>query len=172
MKNNVNKIRETRRLLREAAHIDHDHEHDGVDRRGFLKCMAWAGTGMLWTISGGVLSSRALGGIASLGAEVAKSDLFFVQISDSHIGFSKEANKDVTATITYSNGRTVKGYLTSVSDFKVVIRDEDGRETELSRKDGEPKVALTDRLQYHLDLLARYQDSDMHDLTAYLATLK
>ena len=88
------------------------------------------------------------------------------------LNWSPRTNKDVTATITYANGRTVKGYLTSVSDFKVVIRDEDGRETELPRKDGEPKVVLTDRLQHHLDLLARYQDNDMHNLTAYLATLK
>jgi cytochrome c oxidase cbb3-type subunit III len=88
------------------------------------------------------------------------------------LNWSPRTNKDVAATITYSNGRSVKGYLTSVSDFKVVIRDEDGKETELTRHDGEPKVVLTDRLQHHLDLLARYQDSDMHDLTAYLATLK
>ena len=33
--------------------ITHDDDHDGIDRRGFLKCMAWAGTGVLWTISGG-----------------------------------------------------------------------------------------------------------------------
>src|SRR4029077_2783020 len=38
-----------------------DHEGDGVDRRGFLKCMAWAGTGLVWTVTGGVLSSRAFG---------------------------------------------------------------------------------------------------------------
>ncbi|MEO7192678.1 MAG: c-type cytochrome [Vicinamibacterales bacterium] len=88
------------------------------------------------------------------------------------LNWSPRTNKDVTATITYANGRTVKGYLTSVSDFKVVIQNDDGKETELPRKDDEPKVVLTDRLQYHLDLLARYLDSDMHDLTAYLATLK
>jgi len=78
-----------------------DHNHiltndnpDGIDRRGFLKCMAWAGTGVLWTISGGVLSSKLLGATA----EVNKADLSFLQISDSHIGFSKEANKNVAAT--------------------------------------------------------------------------
>jgi Icc protein len=82
-----------------SNYITHDHSDDGIDRRGFLKCMAWAGTGMLWTLSGGVLGSRALGGVADLSAEIAKSDLFFVQISDSHIGFTKEANRDVTATL-------------------------------------------------------------------------
>jgi 3',5'-cyclic-AMP phosphodiesterase len=73
-----------------------DHEGDGVDRRGFLKCMAWAGTGLVWTAGGGVLSSRAFGE-ARAGAEAG--DFTFVQISDSHIGFSKETNKDVTATL-------------------------------------------------------------------------
>ena len=88
------------------------------------------------------------------------------------LNWSPRTNKDVTATITYANGRTVKGYLTSVSDFKVVIRDESGTETELPRKDGEPKVVLADRLQHHLDLLAIYHDNDIHNLTAYLATFK
>jgi cytochrome c oxidase cbb3-type subunit 3 len=88
------------------------------------------------------------------------------------LNWSPRTNRDVTATITYANGRTLKGYLTSVSDFKVVIRDENERETELTRKDGEPKVALTDRLQHHLDLLDIYMDNDIHNLTAYLATLK
>src|ERR1700757_3589504 len=78
--------------------IIHIPEADGIDRRGFLKCMAWAGTGVLWTMSGGVLRSQTLsqGGRGSMGG--AKPDLCFVQISDSHIGFNKEANKDVTAT--------------------------------------------------------------------------
>jgi len=79
-----------------ADHKDDDHEGDGVDRRGFLKCMAWAGTGLLWTASGGVLSSRAFGAVPD---PREKGDFTFVQISDSHIGFSKETNKDVTATL-------------------------------------------------------------------------
>ncbi len=69
---------------------------DGVDRRGFLKCMAWAGTGMVWTVSGGVLTSKAFGQTAH---GTAGDGFSFVQISDSHIGFNKEANKDVTGTL-------------------------------------------------------------------------
>src|SRR6266404_2057133 len=68
-------------------------EDDGIDRRGFLNCMAWAGTGLLVTITGGVARSQTLGH-AEHGA-----GLQFVQISDSHIGFNKDANKDVTATL-------------------------------------------------------------------------
>jgi 3',5'-cyclic AMP phosphodiesterase CpdA len=86
-------------MMNDHNHILHDHEHDGIDRRGFLKCMAWAGTGVLWTVSGGVLISRTLAQIAKMGpSALAATDLSFLQISDSHIGFSKEANKDVTET--------------------------------------------------------------------------
>jgi Icc protein len=77
--------------------ILHDHHHDGIDRRGFLECMAWVGTGVLWSLKGGVLSSRVLAQEVSPAAEAA--DFSFVQISDTHIGFDKEPNKDVTATL-------------------------------------------------------------------------
>ena len=75
-----------------------DLNNDGVDRRGFLKCMAWAGTGLVWTLSGGVPVSRAFA--KSSGKDGGKGAEFsFVQISDSHIGFNKPANPDVTATL-------------------------------------------------------------------------
>lgn len=74
-------------------------EDDGIDRRGFLKCMAWAGTGVLWTMTGGVLKSYGLGDLMRHGpSSIAQSELHFVQISDSHIGFQKEANPDVIGT--------------------------------------------------------------------------
>jgi 3',5'-cyclic-AMP phosphodiesterase len=82
-----------------SAIITHNQDKDGIDRRGFLKCMAWAGTGVLWTISGGLLRSQTLSGGNVDAASGAGADLSFVQISDSHIGFNKEANKDVIATL-------------------------------------------------------------------------
>src|ERR1043166_7528151 len=78
-----------------SSFILHDHENDGIDRRGFLQCMAWAGTGLLVSLTGGVGRSQTL----AHGPHPAQADLRFVQISDSHIGFNKEANKDVTATL-------------------------------------------------------------------------
>ena len=72
---------------------------DGVDRRGFLQCMAWAGTGTFCLIQGGVLKSFALSEMASMRPDSMKGELSFVQISDSHIGFNKAANPDVTATL-------------------------------------------------------------------------
>jgi 3',5'-cyclic-AMP phosphodiesterase len=87
---------ETRkRLLQTNDEISHDHNHDGVDRRGFLKCMAWAGTGALCVMQGGVLKSFALPEAAKM---KTKGELSFVQISDSHMGFNKAANPDVTGT--------------------------------------------------------------------------
>src|SRR5262249_20776173 len=81
--------------------ILYDHNHDGIDRRGFLKCMAWAGTGALCVMQGGVLKSYALGRGAdpNAAAAAAKGELSFVQISDSHMGFNKPANPDVAATL-------------------------------------------------------------------------
>jgi len=81
-----------------SNYITQDDSEDGIDRRGFLRCMAWVGTGVVWGLSGGVPKSFALGQLGSLTDEQRKS-IFFAQISDSHIGFSKEANKDVTATL-------------------------------------------------------------------------
>lgn len=79
--------------------ITEDLNKDGVDRRGFLKCMAWAGTGAVCLLQGGVLKSFALGDSSIHGGNKIKGDLMFVQISDSHIGFNKAANPDVVGTL-------------------------------------------------------------------------
>jgi Icc protein len=73
--------------------ILHNHNDDGIDRRGMLECMAWAGTGVLWTVGSGVLSSRLFG------QAPAGDGLHFVQISDTHLGFNKPANTDVAGTL-------------------------------------------------------------------------
>jgi 3',5'-cyclic AMP phosphodiesterase CpdA len=69
---------------------------DGVNRRKVLECMTWAGTGVLWTISGGVPLSLGIMGEAQ--AQTAKS-LTFLQISDSHVGFDKPANPNALGTL-------------------------------------------------------------------------
>ena len=79
--------------------ITENLNNDGVDRRGFLKCMAWAGTGTLCIVQGGVLKSFALSEVRNMDQSKMQGDLSFVQISDSLIGFDKPANPDVTATL-------------------------------------------------------------------------
>jgi 3',5'-cyclic-AMP phosphodiesterase len=75
-----------------------DLNNDGIDRRGFLKCMAWAGTGVVWTMCAGIPVSRAFAKSISQKSQ-HNGELTFVQISDSHMGFNKPANPDVAATL-------------------------------------------------------------------------
>ena len=85
----------------EACVAKREEEVTSVDRRGFLHCMAWVGTGAVWTMAGGVLKGMPLGE-AECGAAApaaAGRGLRFVQISDSHIGFDKPANADVVSTL-------------------------------------------------------------------------
>jgi 3',5'-cyclic-AMP phosphodiesterase len=80
-------------------------ENAGQSRRGVLKCLAWAGTGIVWTVAGGV--PRPLGLGEALAATPADG-FTFVQISDSHIGFNKEANPDPNATLQAALDRIAK----------------------------------------------------------------
>ena len=75
-------------------------DENQIKRRSFLKCMAWAGTGLVWAMNGGVLSSHEL-----LAGPSRKAGFSFVQISDSHIGFNKDPNHDVTKTLQEAVGK-------------------------------------------------------------------
>jgi 3',5'-cyclic AMP phosphodiesterase CpdA len=76
---------------------DHNKVNDeGVSRRRVLECMTWAGTGVLWTIAGGV--PRSLGIVGEASAQTA-TGLTFLQISDSHVGFDKPANPNALGTL-------------------------------------------------------------------------
>jgi 3',5'-cyclic-AMP phosphodiesterase len=72
-----------------------------LDRRGFLECMSWVGTAAMWTLTSGVLKGMPIehAARALVGQPAPSGGLRFVQISDSHIGFDKAANPDVTATL-------------------------------------------------------------------------
>ncbi|HXD78764.1 MAG TPA: metallophosphoesterase [Puia sp.] len=96
-----------------SKEIQHpEANNDGVDRRGFLECMAWAGTGVLWMMTGGVMRSygmsqmidRTTGGLRK-GLILPAADFSFVQISDSHIGFNRPANTDVVGTLQAAIGK-------------------------------------------------------------------
>ena len=73
-----------------------DKADAGQTRRGLLECMAWAGAGVLWTVSGGVPHGRLMG---SAEAAPAAGTLSFMQISDSHIGFHNAPNMDTPGTL-------------------------------------------------------------------------
>jgi len=79
----------------------------------------------------------------------------------------------VKATVTTAAGETFTGPLMLLTDFDVTVYDaaRKGPRTWL-RRDGSPRVVLTDPLQAHIDMWRRWTDSDLHDMTAFLATLK
>ena len=101
-----------------------DHE---TDRRAALRCMAWAGTGALWALNGGVASSAMLD--SSNGAGHAAS-FTFLQLSDSHVGFAKPANPDARATyreaIAKVNALAVKpDFIIHTGDITQLSRDDE-----------------------------------------------
>ena len=79
-----------------------EDEPSGVSRRGALTCMVWAGTGLLWTLSGGVPKSVGLLGDAFA---AVPAGFTFLQISDSHVGFNKPANPDALGTLREGIGK-------------------------------------------------------------------
>jgi len=78
--------------------------------------------------------------------------------------------KPTTATVTLRTGRTVSGTLDFIDDFTVVLRDAEGYYRSFSRDS--VKVDIQDPLVAHVQLLKRYTDKNMHDVLAYLVTLK
>jgi cytochrome c oxidase cbb3-type subunit 3 len=77
-----------------------------------------------------------------------------------------------TATLTLPSGETIKGAPLRVTDFDVTLRLADGSTRTWAREHGVPKVEITDPLQAHIDIMTKLSDTDMHNLTSYLATLK
>ena len=80
--------------------------------------------------------------------------------------------RTVTATITPASGERVEGKLLRMDDFIVTVELEDGSVKSLRRNGDSPKVEVRDPMQPHRDLLSVYTDKDMHNVTAYLVTLK
>jgi Icc protein len=91
---------------------------EGDSRRGFLKCMTWAGTGLVWTMAGGVPASLGLEAVAKTRRAAPFS---FVQVSDSHVGFSKPFNPD--SRVTYREAIAKIGALPQKPDFIIHTGD-------------------------------------------------
>lgn len=77
-----------------------------------------------------------------------------------------------TVTVTLPSGASYSGALVRVTDFDVTLRDASGQIRSFTRNDESPRVEIKDPLQAHIDMLSKYKDADIHNLTAYLVTLK
>ena len=77
-----------------------------------------------------------------------------------------------TVTVTLTSGEKVSGVLDRIDDFSVSLHDSSGEYRSFTREGAVPKVEILDPLKPHVDLLAKYTDPDIHNVTAFLVTLK
>lgn len=84
----------------------------------------------------------------------------------------KRTTAPIVVTVTMPSGQSVKGTLERIDDFNVALTDSNGDYHSFSRNGAIPKVVLDDPLKAHYDMLDKYTDADMHNLTAYLVTLR
>jgi cytochrome c oxidase cbb3-type subunit 3 len=80
--------------------------------------------------------------------------------------------REVTVTVTTATGQKVEGRLDRIDDFIVTLTPADGVQRSFARTGDTPKVEIHDPLEGHRQLLPVYTDKDIHDVTAYLVTLK
>jgi len=78
----------------------------------------------------------------------------------------------ITATVTKANGQKTTGKLDALDDFYVAVTTDDGVVHRFAREDGLPKVEVHDPVAAHRELFRKYADKDIHDITAYLVSLK
>jgi len=77
-----------------------------------------------------------------------------------------------TVTVTLANGETITGPLDRIDDFSIALHDSTGAYRSFTRNGDVPKVVITDPMKTHIDMLRTYTDTDIHNVTAYLVTLK
>jgi cytochrome c oxidase cbb3-type subunit III len=87
-------------------------------------------------------------------------------------GAAVPSRSAITATVTLPSGEKISGTLDRIDDFTVSLRDDAGTYRSFSRDGATPKVEVRDPLQAHRDLLSKYTDADIHNVTAFLVTLK
>jgi cytochrome c oxidase cbb3-type subunit 3 len=87
-------------------------------------------------------------------------------------GGGASARAAITVTVTPATGQAITGTLDRVDDFSVSLRDAAGEYRSFTRDGTVPKVEIHDPLKGHTELLGKYTDADIHNMTAYLVTLK
>lgn len=87
-------------------------------------------------------------------------------------GAPVKVSAPTTVTVTLPSGQRVQGELDHLSAFIVALREPDGTYKSFARHDSIPTVVVTNPRQWHIDRLPQWRDADIHNLTAYLVTLK
>ena len=112
--------------------------------------------------------------LAGIGAMDPKTlqDRIFAGGETGLLGAAAAGAKPRKVTVTFPTGETVRGDLVSLDDFIVVVSDADGHRRSIRRDGDTPKVDVVNPRQPHLDMIRQWEDRDLHNVTAYLETLK
>lgn len=113
-----------------------------------------------------------LAGIGSKYDPKTLQDAIFAGGGTGMLGMPSPTAPPRTVSVTMPTGEILKGSLVSIDDFIVVLTDADGTRRTLRRDADSPKIQISNPLQDHLDRLRSWKDRDLHNLTAYLATIK
>jgi cytochrome c oxidase cbb3-type subunit III len=122
----------------------------------------------------------ATGDLAGIGSRYEPKTIQNLIVSGGGTGFGRRSAGSApprkvparTVTVTFPSGRIARGELDHISAFMVALRDSDGTYRSFARHGSIPKVVVTDPLQWHIARLPQWRDADIHDLTAYLVTVK
>ena len=120
----------------------------------------------------------ATGDLAGIGAMYDPKTIQNLIVSGGGMGVGRRGNAappkvpPTTVAVTLPSGEVVQGELDHLSSFIVALRQADGTYRSFARHDSIPKVVVTNPLQWHIDMLPKWRDADIHNLTAYLVTLK
>ncbi|HEY2376401.1 MAG TPA: cytochrome c [Gemmatimonadaceae bacterium] len=119
------------------------------------------------------------GDLAGIGGKYEPKEIQNLIVSGGGTGFGRRSRGATapkvprpTVTVTLPSGQSVQGDLDHISAFVVALREADGTYRSFARRDSIPKVVVNNPLQWHVDMLPKWRDADIHNLTAYLATLK
>jgi cytochrome c oxidase cbb3-type subunit III len=112
-----------------------------------------------------------LAGVGSMDPKTLQ-DMIFAGGATGMLGAAAATAPPRTVTVTFPKREPVKGTLVSLDDFIVVLNDAQGNRRSIRREGDIPKVEVVDPRQGHLDMIRQWEDRDLHNVTAYLETLK
>jgi len=116
--------------------------------------------------------TKDLAGIASKFSPKDLQDVIFTGGSTGMLGMPSPSALPRSVLVKMPGGEVIQGRLVYVDDFVVVLFDANGSRRTLRRDENNPEIQITDPMQWHLDMARRWEDRDLHNLTAYLAALK
>lgn len=115
------------------------------------------------------------GDLAGIGGKYepkALQNAIVAGVAAGQLGGPQPRRPEITVTVTLASGQQYKGHLVYRDAFFVALQDADGNHRSFPADAPGTKVEVHNPLQAHLDMLGTWKDSDIHNLTKYLSTIK